>query len=89
MVFLQQRATGPKASPSPDTTISMSSLVFVRGSLGGPWMAAVGWGLPACHSAADTDHCLPELEAEGRYLLKLHSARSVIIVNKCDFGQCQ
>lgn len=29
-------------------------------------MAAVVWGLPACHSAVDTDHGLPELEAEGR-----------------------
>ncbi|KAK6297350.1 hypothetical protein J4Q44_G00319330 [Coregonus suidteri] len=28
-------------------------------------MAAVCWGLPARHSAADTDHRLPELEAEG------------------------
>lgn len=49
----------------------MSSLVFVRGSLGGPWMAALDWGLTARHSAADADHCLPELE--GTYSTALCS----------------
>lgn len=67
MVLLQQchRAKGLSLTSYHHQYVQLGA-VSKRGSQGGPWMAAVVWGLPACHSAVDTDHGLPELEAEGR-----------------------